>query len=313
MEFFLNTAVLLIAFNRPETTRKVLECIRLARPSRLYIAADGPRINNNIDLLACKLVRALKDEIDWECNVKTLYSTNNMGCKNGVVAAIDWFFEHEDEGIILEDDILPSEDFFSFCEMMLHKYRLSSNIKAVLGFNYFGQQVKSDAYFFYEGFYPWGWATWKRSWLEYSAKNFDIKSLKTLKVKRPTHRYLYGSLELNLCLIRAEILDTWDYQFMYMLIKTGGLVIAPYANLSKNIGINGAHSVNHVLNFEYGTLVVNNISHPQAITVDENMNELFLLEHKLNKRTIFIKKILLSLYLYKSIKKLIKTYKLYKF
>ncbi len=305
----IDIAILLIAFNRPDTTRKVLECIRFARPTRLYFAADGPRINDDDDVIACQLVRALKDEIDWDCSVKTLYSTTNLGCKNGVVSAIDWFFEHEEEGIILEDDILPCEAFFSYCKIMLQKYRQSTNIKAILGFNYFGQRVNSNSYFFYEGFYPWGWATWKRSWLEYSAENFDIEIFKVLKGENVAHRNLYNSLELNLSLIKVGILDTWDYQFMYMLVKTRGLVIAPHANLTKNIGVNGAHSVNHMLNFDYGLLDINSILHPPAIEINERMNGLFLLEHELSKRTIFIKKILLNLSLYKIVKILLRKYK----
>jgi hypothetical protein len=305
----IDIAILLIAFNRPDAARKVLECIRFARPTRLYIAADGPRINDDDDVIACQLVRALKDEIDWDCSVKTLYSTTNLGCKNGVVAAIDWFFEHEEEGIILEDDILPCQAFFSYCHIMLEKYRLSTNIKAILGFNYFGQGVKSNSYFFYEGFYPWGWATWRRSWLEYSAENFDTEIFKVLKGQSVAHRNLYNSLELNLSLIKAGILDTWDYQFMYMLVKTRGLVIAPHANLTKNIGVNGAHSFNHMLNFDYGLLDIDNIQHPQLIAIDGRMNELFLLEHKLNKKIIFVKKILLKLSLYKIVKILLRIYK----
>lgn len=300
----INTAVLLIAFNRPDTTRKVLDCIRKAAPPRLYIAADGPRGLIADDQCKCNEVRALKDEVDWECAVETLYSEKNLGCKNGVISAINWFFENEVEGIILEDDILPHEGFFSYCESLLERYRSDQNVKAILGFNFHGQNIRNDSYFFYEGFYPWGWATWKRSWAEYSGYNFDIEKIRALKLKRKSHVNLYNSLELNLRLIYENILDTWDYQYLYMLVSTNGVVIAPHANLTKNIGVNGAHSINNSLNYEYGIFDSNNLVHPSSKSIDHRMNGLFLEEHRLGRRKILIKKLLLDMAVYKFIKKI---------
>ena len=144
--------------------------------------------------------------------------------------------------------------------------------------------------------------------MEYSVSNFDTRSLAKKRIERSTHRHLYNSLELNLDLIEEGILDTWDYQFMYMLVMTGGLTIAPYSNLTKNIGSNGAHSVNNALYFEYGLLDANKITHPLGIEVDKKMNELFLLEYESNRHTILLKKWLLKMSLYKMLKALRKKY-----
>lgn len=303
-----NTAILLIAFNRPDTTNKVFECIRNARPPRLYISVDGPRDGNEKDRINCEAVRLIAERVDWDCEIRTKYSEKNLGCKNGVVSAIDWFFKTEEEGIILEDDIIPCQDFFAFCQLMLEHHRSNQNIKAILGFNYHGQAVQSNSFFYYEGFYPWGWATWRRAWIEYSASNFELRNIEIKKRERVTHINLYNSLELNLELIKNEILDTWDYQFMYMLVVTGGLVVAPYANLIKNIGVDGAHSVNNVLNFQYGLFDIEKILAPKSVSVDERLNNLFLLEHKQSFRTIFLKKLLLKLSLYKLVRKMRKIY-----
>lgn len=306
-----DTPVLLIAFNRPETTIEVFNCIRIAQPKRLYIAADGPRLNNPGDLQKCELVRAIKDKVDWDCVVKTKYSDKNLGCKNGVVSAINWFFENENEGIILEDDIIPDSGFFPYCSEMLNLYRDNEKVKAVLGFNVNGQGVASNSHFLYEGFYPWGWATWRRAWNEYHPEEFDLKKIKSLKQTRKSHKYLYQSIDLNLRLIRKGLLDTWDYQFMYMMICRSGYSVAPYANLVKNIGVDGAHSSANILSFDYGIFNFENMPLESNLKIDEKMNSLFLLEHERGARLVFLKKVLLSLHMYKILKVLRKSYKDY--
>src|SRR6185312_8069966 len=117
------SAVLFIIFNRPETTRRVFDCIRDAQPPRLYIAADGPRRLKTGEPDLCADTREIVKTIDWDCEVKTLFRDENLGCKNAVSSAIDWFFAHEEEGIILEDDCLPAKSFFNFCDTLLEKYR----------------------------------------------------------------------------------------------------------------------------------------------------------------------------------------------
>ena len=113
----MNMPVLLLVFNRPELTAKVMDAIRAARPPRLYIAGDGPRRNKAKDAELVANTRAIvMDHINWSCEVSTLFRDDNMGCGRAVSRAIDWFFDHEEEGIILEDDCVPSGSFFRYCE-----------------------------------------------------------------------------------------------------------------------------------------------------------------------------------------------------
>ena len=106
--------ILFIVFNRPDTTKRVFSAITKARPYKLFIAADGPRKNVVGEKLLCDEVRKIVAEIDWPCEVKRHYNNTNSGCKKAVSEAIDWFFRNVNEGIILEDDCLPTPDFFEF-------------------------------------------------------------------------------------------------------------------------------------------------------------------------------------------------------
>ena len=109
----MDTPILLIIFNRPDTTQKVFEAIRAIRPSKLLVAADGPRSHKSGEAEKCEKTRAVTENIDWDCDVQRLYSNINQGCKKGVISAIDWAFKFTDKLIILEDDCLPHLDFFS--------------------------------------------------------------------------------------------------------------------------------------------------------------------------------------------------------
>ena len=122
------TAVLFLVFNRPDTTSKIFNTIRDLKPSRLYLASDGPRINRDGEKEKVELVRKIVTAVDWDCDVKTLFREKNLGCGLGVSEAITWFFQHEKEGIILEDDDLPHPDFFLFCESMTAIYWPKFNI-----------------------------------------------------------------------------------------------------------------------------------------------------------------------------------------
>src|SRR6185503_21062266 len=103
----------------PDKTRTVLDAVRAAAPSRLFIAVDGPRPGSRDDATRVPEVQSLSRLVDWNCEVKTLFRSGNLGCKLAVSAAISWFFDEVEEGIILEDDCLPHPSFFRFATELL--------------------------------------------------------------------------------------------------------------------------------------------------------------------------------------------------
>jgi hypothetical protein len=120
----LDTPVLLIIFNRADTTRQVFEQVKKARPKRLFVIADGPRDNKEGDKEKCNDAREIiLSGVDWDCDVKTFFREKNAGCKINVTEGINWFFDQVEEGIILEDDCLPADSFFNFCSVLLQKYQ----------------------------------------------------------------------------------------------------------------------------------------------------------------------------------------------
>jgi hypothetical protein len=240
-----DTPILLIVFNRPEQTRKLMDRIRGIRPKNLFIAADGPRKNRPGDFEKCAEVKKIAiSAIDWECEVKTLFREENIGCGLGPSEGITWFFSQVEMGIILEDDCLPSVSFFGYCAELLDRYKNDDRIMMVSGFNHLGKwHDDSIDYFFSEGSI-WGWATWKRAW-----SKFDFKLSSYMQL--PGKNYLNDIIESqNPGFIRAYegILngasDAWDYQWHFARLVNNGLSIMPSVNLVENIGFdeNATHT-----------------------------------------------------------------------
>jgi len=236
----LNTAVLFLVFNRLNTTEQVFEAIREAKPPRLYIAADGARPNIEGEAEKIEAVRDyIMQNIDWECEVKTLFRDENLGCKYAVSDAITWFFENEAQGIILEDDCLPSQSFFWYCEDLLEQYKNDQRIFLISGYNKQNQwKIEDESYFFSNYGGIWGWASWSRAWKHYDVDMKDIHEFmrknnfvnllgKTQGLQR--QKMIFDSIII-------KDINSWAYQWGYARHKNNGLACVPSMSLIENIG-----------------------------------------------------------------------------
>ncbi len=233
------TPILFLIFNRPECTKDTFAAISKIKPQKLYIAADGPRLDRNGEAELCEKTREIVTKIDWDCEVKTLFRESNLGCKDAVSSAITWFFENEEMGIILEDDCLPRESFFQFCEELLIKYKDDDRVWHIDGTTS-QEGVAGTSYQFSKYCLIWGWATWRRAWKNY---NKQIKSFPEFKEKgiinniwnKPeVRKYWLANFELAY----DNQIDTWDFQWAYAVWANNGMSIRPHVNLVKNIGFN---------------------------------------------------------------------------
>jgi len=235
----LNTPVLFLIFNRPDTTKRVFESIREAKPPRLYIAADGARKDRIGEAELCEQTREITNNVDWKCEVKTLFRAENLGCKNAVSSAINWFFENEEEGIILEDDCLPNQSFFVFCQELLNYYRSDERVMHIGGTNFLDGKIIGDAsYYFSNIHHIWGWATWRRAWKYYDIemKGYD-NFIDNRKLKKLYPELSYQQLWKDMFgKIKNGELNTWDYQWTLSIWENDGLGIIPNQNLISNIG-----------------------------------------------------------------------------
>ena len=313
----ISTPVLFLIFNRPDTTQKVFDIIRQVKPSKLFIAADGAREGNSNDERLCTQVRNITEQVDWECDVKYLYRDKNLGCRVAISSGIDWFFEYVNEGIILEDDCLPSKSLFSFHQELLEKYRDNDKVMQINGEFYLdGVMEFENSYYFSTLNGCWGWATWKRAWDQFDSKmsgyaNFKEKGgiddyFKNKDISDWMISYLDEAV-LPAC-------NTWSSQWAYAIIKSGGLSITPTTNLVKNIGFFGdgttGSSESFKLYMEFDVGDIDDIEHPSKIDHNETADELHfntvikITDPRLSKK-YRIMKMLIPVWIRKIIKRII--------
>lgn len=253
--------ILFLIFNRLESTKKVFNQIKLYQPDYLYISSDGPRNNVEGENAKCEEVRDfILNNIDWDCEVFTLFRDTNLGCGKAVHQGINWFFENVEEGIILEDDCFPDLSFFEFASQMLEKYRDSESVMHVSGVSMLPVQLRQiDAYYFSK--YPsiWGWATWKSSWKKY---DFSMKTMNDFGDLNSSfidfNQYIYWKDRFEL--MKNNKFDTWDYQWLFSIWLNKGISITPLNNLVINIGFSSEANHTKNINSVASNLTFENIS-----------------------------------------------------
>lgn len=233
--------ILFVVFNRPETTRPVFEEIRKRRPAFLYIAADGPRPGRPDDTERCREVRKIVADVDWPCEVKTLFSEKNLGCKVAESSAFNWFFKNVEMGICLEDDILPDQSFFPYCEELLERYKDDERVMHISGDNFQQNNPQfscKESYYFSQIPHVWGFASWRRAWNLYDVqiKRWpEIKKSCALVSAFPDPGvYEYWSYVFDR--YYDGRINSYDGQWVFACALHGGVCINPKVNLVSNLG-----------------------------------------------------------------------------
>jgi hypothetical protein len=235
-----STPIAIIIFNRPDCTLEVLKAIAAAKPSKLFVIADGPRPSRPEDEEKCAATRALVDRFDWECDVIKDYSDKNLGCKYRPESGIDGVFRQIESAIILEDDCLPHPSFFPYCEELLEHYRTDPRVMMIGGYNFFGSTIspRQSYYFSYLGS-TWGWATWRRAWLLNDPEMTKWPQALESKLFEnifpdPVHtRFWYYVYER---ILNGGLVDAWDYQWQLACWMNSGFRLFPETSLISNVG-----------------------------------------------------------------------------
>lgn len=277
--FALTTPVAFIIFNRPDTTARVFAEIAKARPPKLLVVGDGPRVSKHGEVERVAATRAIINKVDWPCEVLTNFSETNLGCKKRVSSGIDWIFEQVTEAIILEDDCLPDPTFFRFCEEMLVRYENDQRIGMITGDNFqFNRKCSDDSYYFSKYVHIWGWACWRDRW----QNGYDVDMSKWPAIRdsgrvsdlvggSPAEAKYWSNIFERV--YQGEI-DTWDYQWCFANWIGGRRSITPVVNLISNIGF-GASATHTVDNSELSNLPLVGLEFPLKHPIGFFSNQTF--------------------------------------
>jgi hypothetical protein len=265
IDWQLKTPVAFIIFKRPDTTEKVFEAIRQAKPPKLLVIADGSRTNKTGEADKCAATRSIIDRVDWDCEVLQNYSEINLGCAKRVASGLDWVFEKVEEAIILEDDCLPHPTFFRFCEDLLEKYRDDERVGSISGQNVqFGNNHTEYSYYFSRYNHVWGWATWRRAWNFF---DFEMKNWPEVKEKNLLYNILGNSRLVykwhkNFNSLQKGITNSWAYRWQFACWIHNLQGIISNINLISNIGFGSESTHTSNQQSKYANLPVEAVEFP---------------------------------------------------
>lgn len=238
--------VLINFFNRAEPLKLVFEAVRKAKPKVLFLSQDGAREGNAADAENIEKCRAVVENIDWDCQVYYNYSPENLGCGGRMSSAITWAFEYVDRLMILEDDCVPGDDFFPFCEELLEKYKDDQRISMISAMNHLEtyENHDGDSYLFCNSGAIWAWATWKRQWDLYDFNMPFMKETNALEKIRTSSYPSYYKRDLIVQgkdrfakLQSGQKLTSWTFQYNMIRFLNHQLTIVPRVNLMSNVGL----------------------------------------------------------------------------
>lgn len=279
------TPILLITFNRPDHTRRVLTEILKQEPQDLYVCQDGAREGNENDRVKCQEVRDVINELTAPYAVghkdfalHTLYQKQNLGCGHGPQAGITWFFENVEQGIIMEDDCLPHLDFFGYCEELLERYKDDERVQFINSTLYHDRWKCDCSYGFGHYMITGAWAGWRSTWQGF---DLDLLDLNAWKFRRQVLRLTKNQAEANWWYFKVKEIQAdeskksyWDYQMQIHLFKNEALAIYPKVNLVANIGFDaeGTHTKWNDGRGDKSVFPILPLIHPKYITVDFAMD-----------------------------------------
>ncbi|MBE9179724.1 glycosyltransferase family 2 protein [Oculatella sp. LEGE 06141] len=242
----MQTPVVFLIFKRADATETVFEAIRQAKPSQLFVIADGPRADRPGEAEKCAETRAIIDRVDWDCQVFKNYADQNLGCAKRVSSGLNWVFDQVEEAIILEDDCVPHPSFFPFCEDLLDRHRTDQRIFSISGQNVqFGRRRTEYSYYFSRFCHCWGWATWKRAWRYF---DFDMTLWEEVKTRDFLRDLLVDPRAVKTWTNTFQAtydrrIDSWANRWMFACWTQNGINILANRNLVSNIGF-GTESTN---------------------------------------------------------------------
>lgn len=242
------TPVLFITFARPDYARQTWEGIKAAKPKTLYFYSNKGRDKKEGEVERNNEIRAYVNEIDWKCDLHTWFREETANVYDSLRGAIDWLFDNEERGIVLEEDCVPTKAFFSFVDQLIVKFENEKNVWCISGDNFIDDNLIPNDYYFSQYHYMYGWATWADRWHKidwyssWNKKDFVASHFKELyKTKRQIN---YRVKELKRLSDFINTTNCWDYKFGYTIDCYKGLTVHPKYHLVTNVGIMGAHHKN---------------------------------------------------------------------
>ena len=239
------TPVLFVTFVRPDYARQTWEGIKATKPKTLYFYSNKGRAEKEGEVERNNEIRSYINEIDWDCDLHIFFREECVNVYDSLRGAIDWLFDNEERGIILEEDCVPTKAFFSFVDQMIEKFKEDKRVWCISGDNIIKQNPSGYDYMFSHLHAMYGWASWRDRWRMVNWDHLYIKETidehiyyRLFKTKEQAKAKEKALSNMEDMLYRTKC---WDYIFGICMDQYHALTVQPKEHLVKNIGVTGQH------------------------------------------------------------------------
>ena len=237
------TPVLFVTFVRPDYARQTWEGIKATKPKTLYFYSNKGRAEKEGEVERNNEIRSYINEIDWDCDLHIFFREECVNVYDSLRGAIDWLFDNEERGIILEEDCVPTKAFFSFVDQMIEKFKEDKRVWCISGDNIIKQNPSGYDYMFSHLHAMYGWASWRDRWRMVNWDHLYIKETidehiyyRLFKTKEQAKAKEKALSNMEDMLYRTKC---WDYIFGLCMDQYHALTVQPKEHLVKNIGVTG--------------------------------------------------------------------------
>lgn len=299
----MHAPIIVFTHKRLDHLKKLLISLKKnpeCKTSKVYFFIDGPKDKRN-KLNTKKIFYYLKS-IKFFKSKKIVYRKKNLGSAKSILEGINYVSKKEKNFIVLEEDLIVSDEFLFFCNKTLKLYKNDQKIWHINCW-IFENLDFSQKFFISTHMSCWGWATWSNRWLK--LKKIKKKSI-YLDVKRNFKEkfdYLNTGSYLSLILNHKGKIDTWAVYWYYTIFKNKGFAITPFKTLVVNRGFdfnstntkinyfNKSRIIKKTINYKIQKIKpsINNILLSKILKIYNSKNQILII---LNKLKVFKESIL---------------------
>ncbi len=233
--------ILLLVYNRPETTKTLVNCL-LAQPNinqfEIYVFSDGPKSENDVEKIL--EVRHIIEGLQICKNLSKYYSEINIGLAESVIKGINTVFESHEKIIVLEDDLEISPFFFNYMNYYLSYYETFERVGTIQGFQFPIKVNWKEPVFLDEFVNCWGWGTWKNRWIHFEPNGRNL--LNELNERNLTYEFNGKNSYPFMVLLEDQVnerVNSWAIRWYASLFLKGYVHLYPNKSLVINNGLDG--------------------------------------------------------------------------
>ena len=238
--FAFMSAVLLLAYRRWGNLDLILDECRFAGINRIYIHIDCGTSVEEIEDVARTIEKAIAYRQQWGIDIRVATQSENVGCAVSMIQSLDKIFLFEKQIVVLEDDCIPTPDFFHFIDESFREMESNAQIGIACGTQFAPLGITQDRWLLSRYPFNWGWGITKSQWALLSSRMVKRDKLKHFDNLISQEEATYWNAGARRAL--DGYTDVWDTLLVREMIRHKLLSILPGKNLVRNVG-NDAHAL----------------------------------------------------------------------